>query len=130
MKIPACATLLILGIGLVISGCAPALIAGGAVAGAGTALYVRGEMNTTIDSPYDNVWRATLDGLNDLGMRPTIRDKQANKATIQTRRLDGKTVRIKITPYTKRTTNVSVRVGTFGDEASSKEIMDAIIAQL
>jgi len=117
-------------VGLVFTGCAAALLAGGVAAGAGTVLYVKGDLQTTIERPYDDVWDASLEGIRALGLRPSRRDKGAEKGVIKTRRLDGKSVTILVYPQTRRTTKLSIRVGTFGDEESSLEILKAIEAKL
>ncbi len=116
--------------GLLYAGCAAVLLAGGAAAGAGTVLYVRGALEATYDQPYDVVWQASLDGIKSLGLRPTKRDKGPAKGVIKTRRLDDKPVTIIVSPLTQKTTKVSIRVGTFGDEVSSTEILEAIEAKL
>jgi len=117
-------------VGLVFTGCAAALVAGGVAAGAGTVLYVKGDLETTLERPYDNVWDASLEGIRALGLRPSRRDKGAEKGVIKARRLDGKTVTILVYPLTMKTTKLSIRVGTFGDEESSREILTAIEAKL
>jgi len=117
-------------IGLLFTGCAAALIAGGAAAGAGTVLYVGGDLESSFERSYDDVWQASLDGVKSLGLRPTKRDKQPKRGLIKTRRLDDKLVTIKVIPQTKNTTKVSIRVGTFGDKESSKEILEAIQSRL
>lgn len=114
-------------IGSVSLGCAAAVVGGGA---AGTVLYMKGDLEKTIHAPYDQVYEAGLSGLKDLGLDVAETGKGTEKASIKSRRLDGKPIRINIAPQTKETTRISIRVGTFGDEQSSREILDAIEAHL
>lgn len=122
--------LFVCGVGLLFTGCAAALLAGGVAAGAGTVFYVKGDLEITLDHPYEAVWQASLDGIKSLGLRASKREKGTEKGVIKTRRLDGKTVTILVFPLTQKTTKLSIRVGTFGDEESSREILKAIQAQL
>ena len=50
-------------LGLTLSGCVAALIVGGA-AGVGGALYAKGDLESTVDYSYDQVWEASLKGLD------------------------------------------------------------------
>jgi len=107
------------------------LLVAGAVGGAaGGALYVRGDLEALMDNPYDKVWVASQAGLKDLGLGTKKARKGPEKATIESYRLDGKKITIRITPQTKDRTKLSIRVGTFGDEVTSREIYDAIKAHL
>lgn len=116
--------------GLLLTGCAAALVAGGVAAGAGTVLYVQGAMEATYDRSFDDVWQASQDGIKSLGLRPTKRDKSPTKGILKTRRLDDKPVTIVVRPLTEKTTKLTIRVGTFGDEVTSREILEAIDSQL
>lgn len=115
------------GIAALMTGCAAALVGGGV---AGSIFYVKGDLEKTIHASYDQVYDASLAGLKDLGLEVTETGKGTEKASIKSRRLDGKTIRINITPQMGKTTNISIRIGTFGDERSSREVLDAIEARL
>ena len=122
--------LLACGAGLLFTGCAAALLAGGVAAGAGAVFYVKGDLETTFDRSYDDVWEASLEGVQSLGLRAWKKEKGAEKGVIKTRRLDGKTVTIFVFPQTNQTSKLSIRIGAFGDEEGSREILKAIQAKL
>ena len=91
---------------------------------------MKGDLETTFDRSYDDVWEASLEGIQSLGLRPWKKEKEAKRGVIKTRRLDGRTVTIFVIPLTNRTTKLSIRIGAFGDEEGSREILKAIQAKL
>jgi len=117
--------------GLLMTGCATALIAGGAAAaGVGTVLYSKGDLETTLHSSQEEVWQACREGLQDLGLKVEKENQKPTKSILKSRQLDRKPVTLVIIPRTSKTTRLSIRVGTFGDEDASREILEAIEARL
>ena len=113
-----------------LAGCGPALIAGGAAVGAGTVMMAQGEVYSEFARPMDDVWKASLAVLKDLDLQIWDKDKRPSRGLIKARRLDGSPITIRLSPETRRTTKVAIRVGTFGDEDTSKLILDEIAGRL
>jgi hypothetical protein len=113
------------------SGCL--LLAGGAAAGgaAGYAYY-RGNVTQSIDGDFTSVWHSTQDALYDLGMpiKKVTRDSLAGVIESE----NGKGERVKISleqelpkiPTDPPRTEVGVRVATFGDQETSRRIIQQI----
>lgn len=120
-------TLALIAVCVSLAGCGAAVIAGGA---AGSVFYVKGDLEATLENPYENVWDAAHKGLDDLGLTVTKEGKGSEEAEIETKRLDGKKIKIRIKPLTKNTSKINIRIGTFGDEAGSKQIFEAIKSHL
>ena len=119
----------------VLAGAAAALpgclaLAVGAAAGVGTYAYVEGELKTMFDSNLDRTWDATRAAIDDLQFRVEESTKDALGARLVAREADGKTVKINEEAKGGNLTEVRVRVGTFGDEAQSRLILDKIKARL
>lgn len=113
-----------------ISGCMVALVGGAAVgAGAGTYLFVDGELKTDYYYPFDSAWNAcqkTVADMRGLDVRP---EKEIGKGKI-TAVIEDEKVQISITYKDKNVTTVSVRVGRIGNKLSSQLIHDKIADNL
>lgn len=107
-------------------GCAGAWLAGGAAAGAGTYAYVRGELKSTEEVSLDRAYQATQQAMKDLEFTITSKQKDAFYGEVLARRATGKKVTVKLEKQTGTTTEITIRVGTFGDESLSQEIHKTI----
>ena len=117
------AALLLAGALLFQTGC---LVAAAGAAGAGTVAYLRGELSSTLDAPYENAVRAANRGLQELEFAKISENKDALTAILISRTADDKKVEVKVTKVTESTTRVQIRVGIFGDEALSLTVLDGI----
>jgi hypothetical protein len=114
----------ILGAGLLInSGCA--LLVGGA-AGAGTVAYLKGELKTNEDIPINKLFDATIAALKEMGLTVKKFEKAASSAKFFAMTADDKTITINLKKRNDYLTELSIRVGTFGDESLSKKILEEI----
>jgi hypothetical protein len=114
---------------LATAGCVGALVAG-AAAGAGGYAYVKGELKATESAPLDRMWNATLAAMKDLEFPVTSQRKDALEAELTARNASDKKVAIKLKKVSEAATEVHIRVGTLGDEALSRVIMEKIKARL
>jgi hypothetical protein len=105
------------------SGCA--LFAVGAAAGAGYA-YAKGELKTTEPAPMDRTWDATVAAVKELQFPIVEQSKDALEARLVAKKAQDKDIRIKLNKVADNSTELHVRVGAFGDEAVSHEILDRI----
>jgi len=118
---------LVLGAGLLLqTGCAVLLIGGGAAAGIGGYAFVKGELKSTESAPLDRVWTATLAAMEELKFPVTTQDKDALTAHLVARTAQDKKIHIRLKALSDNSTEIRIRVGTFGDEALSLLILEKI----
>ncbi len=109
------------------TGCA-ALVVGGAAA-VGTYTYVSGNLIRTYNANLDTTFRASLNACQSLSL--PIHDQQKRLSTASLKTQDGsRDVWINLKTVSSTTTEVSVRVGYFGDEHASRRIHEAIMTRL
>lgn len=114
-----------------LSGCATALVVGGAAVGAGTGtyLYVNGELRTDYAASFDHVWAAcerTVAELRGTEVQPT---REIARGSINAVINDEK-VKINVSYRAKNQTNVAIRVGWLGNKMSSQLLHDKIAANI
>ena len=114
--------------GLMLQGCVAAVV--GAGAGAGTYAYVRGEYQATYPRSLVSTYTATVKALNDLDMPVLNSSKDLTDGVIESKKGDGSAVKIILKSAGNNITTVKIRVGIFGDEASSRLIEGKISARL
>jgi len=120
-------TIILLGISLVgLSGC----LAVAAGAGASAVAYVRGDLETNLNTDYNRVVNSARESIEELEFAKVSENKDALKAVLVARTAMDKKVEITITNSGKKLTNIKIRVGIFGDEALSMSILDKIKAGL
>ena len=107
-------------------GCTAALVAGGAAAGIGTYKYIKGELESTEKVSLDKVYQATQTAMEDLEFTITSKQKDAFDGEVIARRATGKKVTVKLKRQSDSVTQIRIRVGTFGDETISKDILDTM----
>ncbi len=102
------------------------LFAAGAVAGIAGYKYKNGVLTVIYEAPYMATWDASLKALQEMGLKIEKSEHDLTTGEISALRNDGKTVTLKIEYLTAKTTQVDIRVGTFGDEEASKVIKEKI----
>jgi hypothetical protein len=112
---------LFLGTCLFIGGCIVA-----AVGGAGTAAYVMGDLKGTEAKDIDTVYKATEKAIEQLNFNITEKTSDKLSGRIIARDSRDKKVTIKIGATSENTTEVSIRVGFFGDETKAMLIYQKI----
>ena len=119
--------ILLLGLAILISGCAEAVLVGvGAVGGAGAALWYRGKMEENLDISFSKAHPATLAALKDLELPIKKDQKKGLKARIESQFPDGKYVWISVRAVTESSSKITIRVGVFGEKSRSQKIFEAI----
>jgi hypothetical protein len=110
------------------TGCIAA--AAGAAAGAGAVVYVKGMLEETVSYPTPVVYRATLAALQDLKV-PVLEDKHDNLNTeLKAKFADNTYLWIWIDSVSSTASTLKIRVGTFGEENRSRQVLDAIHRRL
>ncbi len=107
-------------------GCTAAWIAGGAAAGIGTYKYIKGELQSTEKVSLDKAYQAAGKAMEDLKFTVTSRQKDGFDGEVIARRATGKKVTVKLKKQSDNVTEIKIRVGTFGDEYMSKDILDTM----
>jgi hypothetical protein len=102
-----------------------ALVVGGA-AGAGAVAYVRGELTAVEDVSLDQAWSAAKQAMSDLEFSVTSAEKDAFDGKLIARGASDKKIVVKLERQSDAVTEIRIRVGTFGDEAMSREILEKI----
>ena len=108
---------------VVLQGCMLVAVGAGAV---GSVAYVKGDLEAVEGRKLDDVYTATKTALEQLELSVSKDTKDALSAVIVARDSRDKKVTVKLTAATEETTKLSIRFGTFGNEAKSRMIHDKI----
>jgi hypothetical protein len=120
---------LILGLSLLANNGCPAIFVGaaaGGAAGAGAVAYIGGELKSTEEVSLNRAWKATEMAMRDLDFRITDKTKDTLDAQLKASGGDGKEIQVVLKRISKSRTEIRIRVGTFGDESLSLQILDTI----
>ncbi len=120
----------LLSLSLMLQGCVLLAVGAGAAVGAGTVAYIKGELQITYATHFDQTYQATQDALGDLDYRILSTQKDATEGEIEAKRVGGESVKVKLSVSGRGTTLVKIRVGIFGDEAASRTIERKIASRL
>lgn len=112
------------------AGCTLFVLGAGAGGGAAGAAYVMGKLEAQLDAPVQQVHQATINGLKSLDL--PIKEEKADKLTgrVLSETAAEKAITVDIESVSERRSELTIRVGTFGDEAQSRKILEAIKAKL
>jgi len=116
-------TILLIGTMMLNEGCMVAAVGLGA---AGTIAYVRGDLQSFESERIDKVYEATLEAVDELELNVTTKSKDALSALIVARDADDKKVTIKLKATAEGPTELSIRIGVFGNETKSRLIYQKI----
>jgi hypothetical protein len=117
---------IVLGLPLVVSGCAVVFLVGGAVAGAGAVMWTRGWLQETSLEPVGRVHRAARAALTDF--KVTLEDDRVDPTTgfLAGYLPDDRRVEVKTKVVAEKSTRLSIRVGLWGDQDASLRILERI----
>jgi len=114
------------------SGC---LVVGAGVAGGAAAAgycYYRGRVAQRYGASFADTWAATRAALPELGLTIVEETRDPSGSSLEARTANGERVQVSVEPQappidgTGHLTQVSVRVGTFGDSPLSEKILEQI----
>ncbi len=107
-------------------GCVAMAVGGAVAAGAGTVAYAKGELTSQEEVPLDRAWKATQAQIKE--MQCTVQEQWKNDVTARMVCHDMANNKIEINLMTAKesSTTFRIRVGTFGDEIYSQEILSKI----
>ena len=112
---------------LVSTGCVAVVAAGAA---GGTVAWVRGALEVTVDKPIDKVGSASTDAVRGMKFALVSSNVDAVTGEIIARTSQDTKVEIKLKKVTDGSTEISIRVGIFGDQAVSQQIYEEIKKRL
>ena len=98
----------------------------GAAAGAGTVVYVNGELKESEGVPYDRVYEATVAALTEMQFNVISKQKDAATAVVTARTSTDKKITVTLNKQSATATEIRIRVGTVGDKDLSQQILDKI----
>lgn len=116
-----------------LSACSRKWVAIGAAAaavGAGTYYYIKGDLKRNYEAPMDKTWDATVKALEALKINVESKQHDALTGVINGKLADGKSLSVNLKRINESTTEVGVRIGTFGDRERSEAIHDKILSSL
>ena len=116
-----------------LSACSRKWVAIGAAAaavGAGTYYYIKGDLKRNYEAPMDKTWDATVKALEALKINVESKQHDALTGAINGKLADGKSLSVNLKRINESTTEVGVRIGTFGDRERSEAIHDKILSSL
>jgi hypothetical protein len=114
--------------GAVTSGCVAA--AAGAAAGVGAVKYKQGKLESTASASVPAVQQATVDAMGRLNLPVTSQRGDAATARVESRYSDGTNVTVDMESTGPSATSIGIRVGTFGDQSRSEQLINAINREL
>jgi len=108
-----------------LSGCLAAIGAGAAL-GVGAIEYANGKLESMQDISLARGWTATQLAMGDLQYTIVSERKDALEAELVAREASDKKVSVHLKKMNDKTVKFTLRVGTFGDETKSRQILEKI----
>jgi hypothetical protein len=99
-------------------------------AGAGGAVYVMGDVEEVLSAPTEKVAKASVKALEALKLTVVSEAASALEGKVIGWTSDDKKITITMKREGDKSTKISIRIGTFGDEARSLQILDEIKKRL
>jgi hypothetical protein len=104
--------------------------AAAAAVGAGTYYYVKGDLKRNYEAPMDKTWEATVKSVEELKLTIESQKHDGLSGVITGKTADEKSFEINLKRLGENSTEVGIRIGTFGDRAKSEAIHDKILSKL
>ena len=112
-----------------LAGCAAAAAAGAV----GPYTYQQNTLEREYEAPYEHVWEASVQAMQNLQYHSIDQRRDPNKGTVEARRGDDKLVRIVVEKLGEKKTGVKVRVSDFESEDNRRgatTVHDRILANI
>ncbi len=115
---------LVLGLATLFAAGCVAVVAAGAAGG--TVAYVRGALKATLDQPVERVGVAATQAVQDLKFALVSSRVDAVSGDIIARTARDVKIEIQLKKVSDNSTQVDIRVGVFGDQAISQQVLAQI----
>ena len=110
-----------------LSGCG-VLILGGAAAG--TVGYISGDLKATLAGQFQDVVAATDSAISENSITQVSKEEASHNVVYELRTPQDDKIELTVTRASRDLTNVTIRVGVFGDEPLSRRILNEIETRL
>jgi hypothetical protein len=101
-----------------------------AAVGVGAYAYIKGDLKRTYDVNIDNAWAAAVKSVEELKLTTESKTHDAFSGVIKGKMADGTSFEINLKRLAENSTEIGIRLGTFGDRQKSEAIHDKILANL
>lgn len=108
------------------SGCFLVAVGAAGAAGAGTVAYIKGELDATLPYDYNTAADASLKAVDQMHFALISQSRDGAGALVTARTVEDTRITINVERVDANLAKVKIRVGTFGDEALSRSILDQI----
>jgi hypothetical protein len=115
---------------LVLSGCAPIAVGLGAAAGGGGVMYAKGDLQTTLKHAPEEVADAAVEAFRALNINHEYTKTSRLHSRVVGTTTDDKEVKVAASLEGEGISELSIRVGVFGDEERSRRIYREIEKRL
>lgn len=115
---------------LILISAAGCLLVGAAAAGGATYFYIDGEVTTSVEGSPPQVIEAAKLAMKDLSMPVIMSQADGLEGRLEARLGTENKAVIKVRFESQTSSKVRVRIGTFGDETQSRQIIDRIRANM
>ena len=106
------------------NGCGALILMGGA--GGSAIAFATGELRSNEEATFAAVDAATHDAVDRLGYEELEVEREADRARFRARTAGGEPVDIRVYARGPNQTELRIRIGVFGDEASSRLVLEEI----
>lgn len=118
---------------ILLAGCSRKWIILGTAAaaiGAGTYAYIKGDLKRTYDIDIEKAYTAAVKSVDQLKLTAESKTHDAFNGIIKGKMADGTGFEINLKRLAENSTEIGVRIGTFGDRTKSEAIHDKILSNL
>jgi len=118
---------------IVLAGCSKKWVILGTAAaavGVGAYAYIKGDLKRTYDANIEKAWTASLKSVEELKLATESKTHDAFSGVIKGKMADGTSFEINLKRLGENSTEIGVRLGTFGDRQKSEAIHDKIHSNL
>jgi uncharacterized lipoprotein len=115
---------------LLFSGCVPAALVAGAAVGIAGYKYFEGALTVVYNAPFENTWNASLEALEGMELKIEDKDHGLSSGKIKARQPDDTVISVGMKYISSEQTEVTIKIGLFGDEKESNNIKDKIAGVL
>lgn len=108
------------------AGCTPMIFLGGAAAGVAGYKYYEGALTVIYNAPFEETFEASVKAIEALEYSIYERHQKIGSGSIETTGTSSERVKLSFKYVSPEETEVKIRVGLLGDEATSKVVKDKI----
>lgn len=112
------------------TGCLLIAAGAGAAAGAGGIAYVRGELVATLSADVRTTAQAVEEAFDEIGYSRISSGVDTSEARLVGRTASDRRVLVQLRRTDSGDSRISIRIGTFGDQDLSMQLLETIKAKL